>query len=297
MRAIAQLIMRSAAHAGGVAAVTGLTGLILPPLVMVSGAAVALYTLRRGARAGMQAIVVAILVLGIVALLGGGLMPFAALPVGTWLPAWLLALVLRSTASQSWMVVAAGLLGVIYLVTSQLVLGDPVNWWQTWLTGMVNELAAQNPEFNVSTVKVEVIASQMQSLLATAIVSTQTLTMLLARWWQSQLFNPGGFRAEFVAMRLPRIVLQGVAVLAVILWVIWHGDARSEVLAGYALVLVVMFSITGLALTHWTIGHQQWSVWWLVVAYVVFLRLPAIAALVGVVDTVFDLRKVLVRRQ
>ena len=59
MRGLATLIMRGSPMAALVAAVSGVLALLMPPLALIGGAAVALVTLRRGPQQGLLVLVLA----------------------------------------------------------------------------------------------------------------------------------------------------------------------------------------------------------------------------------------------
>ena len=53
----------------------------------------------------------------------------------------------------------------------------------------------------------EAIAPMISTFMVSGYVINLTVALLLARWWQSALFNPGGFKAEFLTLRLPEKLL------------------------------------------------------------------------------------------
>ena len=85
-------------------------------------------------------------------------------------------------------------------------LEDIQKWWREWFETW-KEYAASGPAQEQLEQAYEVISPMLSAIFASGFVASLILTLLLARWWQSALFNPGGFRKEFYALRLPRILV------------------------------------------------------------------------------------------
>ena len=110
--------------------------------------------------------------------------------------------------------------------------------------------------------------------------------MLLARWWQAVLYNPGGFREEFHQLRLqPRL-----AMLLALLFVL--ASFGVPVLSGWVLYFIMPMFFAGLALVHGLIGLKKMSGIWLAAFYMILLN-PLVAQLLTVtalIDSWYDFR-------
>ena len=96
MNFLATYIMRGRIQAMIVASTLALLSLIFPPVSVLSSAAVALVTLRRGAFEGLFILVCSSVAAGLLGLLALGNYQFALLYVMVlWLPVWLISIVLR----------------------------------------------------------------------------------------------------------------------------------------------------------------------------------------------------------
>ena len=115
-------------------------------------------------------------------------------------------------------------------------------------------------------------------------------TVALARWAQSVVYNPGGFGAEFHALRLgaPVAVFAGVVFVAGVL-------TGVPLLTNLALVLVVMYSVQGVAVMHGVVAGANLHWAWLVPPYVLATVLPphmlAMFAMLGLIDFWVDFRR------
>jgi len=115
-------------------------------------------------------------------------------------------------------------------------------------------------------------------------------SIVLARWWQSLLYNPGGFGEEFRALRLDAIPAAVLALLSLIC-------AYAGVdFAFWAIVLSAPLLVAALALVHHVVNAKELGINWLIGFYLlaVYFFMPTaliLLALIGLLDAVFNLRK------
>jgi hypothetical protein len=292
MKALAAFVMRGRSTAALVAAAAAVLFWLFPPFLIVSGATVALVTLRRGAAEGA----------GLMALAGLGAVALTGLALGTpwpmldvlpacWLPVWLLALVLRATVSLSRAVQAAALLGLLGVAGFYLALGDPAVWWGGVLGQWERELAALAPTDRAALDQLLALLKEWAPYLpgqATGAALLFVLAgLLLGRWQQALLFNPGGFQPEFHQLRLGRpLAALTLALFGVALWSTWPP------LANLMLVLGLLYTVQGFALVHAVAFKRRLSPAWLLLFYLLLL-VPALSQLVmalGVADAWADFR-------
>ena len=292
MKALAAFVMRGRSTAALVAAVAAVLFWLFPPFLIVSGATVALVTLRRGAAEG--AWLMALAGLGAVALTGLALgTPWPMLDVlpTCWLPVWLLALVLRTTVSLSRTVQAAALLGLLGVAGFYLVLGDPAIWWSgvlgQWEQALAPLAPADRPTLDQLLALLREWAPYLPGQAVGAALLFVLAGLLLGRWQQALLFNPGGFRPEFHELRLGRplaalaLALFGAAMLS-----------GSPPLSNAALVLSLLYTVQGVALVHAVAFRRRLSPAWLLLFYLLLL-VPLLSQGVmalGVADAWADFR-------
>ncbi len=297
MNALASYIMRGPIQALLVTAAFALTSLIpvLGILSILSGAAVALVTLRHGAKQGMQVLVGASLISSLFMYFTMGTLALGLIFVlFLWLPLWLLALLLRRTASWSITLDAAVAMGVLVVVIIYIATGDPVQWWTLMLGQVFDVMAAQNTTMELGLMREQLpkIAEWMTGMLAGAFVLGLIASIMLARWWQSLLFNPGGFRQEVYGLRQSRIAT--MVVLALLLLSIMKFGVVSRLAADLMVIAVVVYSVAGLALVHALVAVTGKHRGWLVALYVVMFIVPphAMTALAGIgfADSWMDFR-------
>lgn len=295
MKSLAAFVMRSRWSAALVASVAAVSFWLFPPLLIVSGAVVALVTLRRGAVEGSLIMALAgAVAAGLIWQVLGAPWPMLDVLLAVWLPVWLLALVLRATISLSRTIQVATLLGLLGVAGFYLVLGDPAIWWSALLGNFQEQLAALAPSGPTSD---QALLEQWLELLKEwapwlpgqavgAVLLAVLLALLLGRWWQALLFNPGGFRPEFHELRLG----QPLAILALMLFgaVLLSGWPP---LANGLLVLGMPYTVQGVALVHAVVFKRRLSPAWLVLFYLLLIPfLSQLVMVLGVVDAWTDFR-------
>jgi len=292
MHGFAGFIMRGRSQAALVASGTAVLSLIIPVLGIVSAAAVALVSLRRGGVEG--------LVVGLIAGVTSGLLVFVALgsPLSAfgfalvlWMPVWVLSVALRRTRSLTWVIEMAGLFGLVIVVGVRLFGGDPVEYWSQVLEPLRASLVeGQVIDEAGSRVLVAGLARWMTGAFAAAFYFQVLLSLFLGRWWQALLYNPGGFGGEFRAFRLSRI-LGGLAIVLLALLLV----NRDALWAAELLVLLTpLLLLQGVAVIHGLVHAFAASRGWLIGFYVLlFVLMPYAELLVaglGLADVWIDVR-------
>lgn len=265
----------------------------LPLLDLLAAAVLALVTLRHGPREAAWVAALAGIALWMTdIILGIPVTRFIALLVISWLPVVLLATTLRATTSPARVLQAVALLGCGVVVGIHAALGDPAPVWQeVALTRILPWLDAAGVEYDRAAVEdgLPAISGLMTGLAAGFWIITQWLAVVLGRWWQSLLVNPGGFRREFHTLRLG----QGITLIAGALFV--AAPLTGLPLAvNLALVLLLVFALQGLAVVHGIVGQARMHWVWLAGMYILLLVLPphmiGLLALAGFADQWVDFR-------
>ena len=279
MRGLAEFIMRGRWQALGVA-VLGSGSLLFG---WVSAAAIALVTLRNGSASGGWLTLWAILPAIIIAVISGDTGSVLLL-LGTFS----LAVILRESVSLSLAVMAsvplALLGGAALTLFNGVFLQELVATFNQALAQFEQELAqgeAAEMVFNAVSVP------QVAALLATGNVVIALLSLILGRYWQASLYNPGGFGEEFRALRLPVGAVLLMASTALILW--WMGaDWRV-----WSAVVVLPLTVVGFSLLHAFAKRAGKGVTWLALMYALWIVIDPVKWLwVGcvVIDTFADVR-------
>jgi len=111
--------------------------------------------------------------------------------------------------------------------------------------------------------------------------------LLLARWWQSLLYNPDGFQQEFHGLRFDRVIGSGLMTAVVACNVLAPEYMTWASLFGLPLLLA------GLGLAHYVVKAKKQGVVWLIVLYVGLVLigpLSMVLIVVGFLDSFLNLR-------
>jgi hypothetical protein len=286
MRALAEFVMRGRAQAIGVVAI----GVLLPLFPWVGIAAAALVALRKG---GTDAVIV--LGWGLLAAftafwLWGDITPVAALVAMAasavtlrWSSSWVLALVVLSAVC----LVAASLLNLF---------GDTyVNHWVALWAEFQRVLVKLQPDLSPEAVA-EFIrtsgggfnAAQVSGGVGARAVVFGFTSLVLGRYWQGLLYNPGGFGLEFRQLRLPPLIVLALIGLGAVL--LMAGTDYGVWLQMAILPIVA----AGLALVHGMATLKGWTRAPLVTMYMAlfFLSGPTVVVLflLATIDSWVDFR-------
>ncbi len=298
MRALAGLIVAGPLQAVLVIALCTVLSFLAPPLTSVlsygGSAALALFSLFRGALAGALVMLGAALLTGLLA----GLLVQHGLAVAMtslllWVPIWLAAAVLRETRSLAMAMLVLSGLAMAGVLLVFILFGDPGPWWLAHLQEMLDSVAVQQDVDRAALKEfAQQVAPFMTGALAAGLSFAALACLVLGRWWQSLLVKPGALRAEFYAMRLNRTLsLLGLGII--VLAALDFGGLSSLALQ-WALVVTVLFLFVGLAVVHATLANLKAARGWLIAIYILMSLLPQVLLMVvatGMLDPWLDLRR------
>ncbi len=279
MRALAQYVMRGPLQAGGVAAVTT----AVPLLFWVGAAVVGLVILRLGISQGLH--------IGLWALLpalGWSIFGQDPTALAVLLQVMLMASLIRTTLSWEKALLAGSFLAIVTGLMLPVV-------YPGLLDDLVQAGVSFYQQYNAEIAKSlgddldKVIRDTMNASMAGTYLATGVGMTMLARSWQAGLYNPGGFRKEFHALRLS----PPIAVLCAVTMVLGPMLGLNSMLLAWAAGTPLF--LTGLALVHGIVGLKKLSGNWLAMFYVALILLgPSLMILLVVlafVDSWLDIRR------
>ena len=278
MRALAQYVMRGPLQAGGVAAVTT----AVPLLFWIGAAVIGLVILRLGIRQGLN-----IGLWALIPALGWAVYGQDPTSLVVLLQVMLMASILRTTLAWE----KALLSGAFLAILSGLML--PV-MYPALLNDLVQTGVSFYEQYNAEVARslgsdLElIIRDTMNASMAGTYFATAVGMTMLARAWQAGLYNPGGFRKEFHALRLS----PAIAVVCALTMVIGPVLGLNSMLLAWAAGTPLF--IAALGLVHGVVGRKQLSGNWLAMFYLALVLLgPSLMLLLLVlafVDSWLDIR-------
>jgi len=285
---LAAYIMRGRMQAMIVASTLALLSLMMPPVSVVSSASVALVTLRRGAFEGLYVVVCSSVAAGLLGFFLLGNYQFALLyGMVLWVPVWLISIILREGRHLSLAVEIAVLIGVLGVVGFYLYDTESATMWKSILSRMV---PANAPVEDIQRT-VDVLSHYMTGVVAAGTVFGLLFGLFLGRWWQSVLYNPGGFRQEFLSLSThPRLAIGSIVVVAIALL---SSGVVSEIFWNITILLFVLYVFIGAAVLHTVFASMKMSRYLVPMFYLTLFLIPHAmlpVAIVGLSDAWLNLR-------
>lgn len=269
--------------------------LFLPLVGLLSSASAALVALRKGGLEAARVIGSAALVLAIAGALFSGSVA-APLLYGAllWVPIWIVALVLRQTYQFGWALELAAFMGLLGVTIVYAVVADPAEMWQERFRILLAPLLERSGSADLARIDQVGMwfAPYLTGIVAAGSVFSIALSLILARWWQAALFNPGGFAAEFGSMRLHKAT--HFFALGCLLLAYLGTLTVSEYFRNVLIVLCVPFVMLGLSIVHRLLSAKAGKRFWLAGLYVLATVVPQIlvpVALLGITDAWVDWRQ------
>ncbi|TCS40161.1 hypothetical protein [Reinekea marinisedimentorum] len=272
MLGLARYAMKSPLHTGVLAALFAAT----PLLYFVSAALVALTTLRHGITYGTRTLLMA---------MAGGLVSWylSGVPLSllVLVLVTLLAEVLKATQSWSRTLILGSVIGLVLAFIAQNLFAAQ---FDSILDG-IQQVFMTNGAGSVESQLLEMTRDWVGFILISSQLAEAVLTLLLARYWQAGLYNPGGLKGEMQALRFTRqeVVFLVAAVLVSVLY-----------LPGAVMLFGIPLAFVGMALLHGIVTKLGLGGQWLVALYigaVMFIQfiLPLLV-LVVIADSMIDLK-------
>lgn len=265
---------------------------MLPFAYLISGSVIALITLRKGPAVALQILIASLLALQVFSVIAGmSLQLSLAYALVIWLPVWLSATALRLFERQGLLILAAGLLAASLIVVIYLSIGDVAGWWQQWLAVMLEKTV---PPEHIDQYKgvLEPAASMVNAMMVAGLMLNIIMSVMCARWWQSRLFNPGAFRKEFYALRLPSVLLPLSAIIVLLVFTL--AEPWRDMLRDIMVILMFMYLLQGISSVHRNVDKLKLSTAWIVSMYCLLILLPQMGlfiACLGMTDVYVDWRR------
>ncbi len=249
----------------------------------ISAAVLALVTLRKGAGPGLGLLAWALLPSGALLYAYGDSGPLTLL-VGTMV----LAVVLRSTVSLPLAVLSSIPVGVLTGVALAAFGGEYLDQVVKVFGDFLATMEQQLSQGGEAVVLARPDARQIAGMMGAGTAASSVMCLLLARYWQAALYNPGGFGQEFRALYYPAAVTTALALGAIAL------AAMGAQYRTWAMICVLPLALAGLALVHARAAARGQGKGWLTGFYVAWLIFDPVKLLVvfaAIADSWFNFRQ------
>jgi len=261
--------------------------LLLPAPQLTSGVILVLLVLAQGTKLALvEASIAASVLLTVSLLFGVSIASIATLMAGTWVPVFLLALLLLGSRSLTLTMQVSVIIAALALVGFYVVVVDPVAFWQPYITTMVEIVKQNNLQLNTELLSAEVMT--VSAVLAFWVL--YSVGLLLGYALYKGLPQETGNFGRFRDLSFGRVIAFTMALTSLLAFVV---DAAW--LQNLAFVLFVVFWMQGLAIVHWLHGQGQLPLAAVIAVYVLlpFLQVLLMTALAvfGYTDAWFGFRR------
>ena len=277
MKALVEFILRGRLQALAVA----LIGSFFP---LISSAVIALASLCKGAKEGTLLFLWLSLALVLAQRAGAENSLLTAVSISSLGIMVFTASVHRVLAAWQWTLLASVLVAVICAQGFGLFMGSSVTALVAKAQEMLNAVTSEEQTRS----SVSLTESMVLGLIATIFAVGWVMSLMLARWWQAGIKNPGGFQKEFHSFAIDA----NIAVMLIL--VLIGGQFFSKNTQIWADLAALPLFIAGIALVHYMVKLFNQGKQWLAFLYagIIILGKPVTLILVvlGLTDSLIDLR-------
>lgn len=283
MLPLAEWVMRGRGQAIAVIIAGLLTSPLIWPNSILASAVIALVTLRTGSKNGLT-------------LWFWSLLPALALVmIGSYMPLLLvsvslaISLQLRQTQSWSYVLMSLSIMGLLAAYLLQVFAAETLVIYVDVIHQALTNIQAKVDDASVYQALLQVVDSSfIAGMFAIVLVLSSFFALVLARYWQAGLYNPGGFQQEFHKLRLDKVWM-AISALLLLLFL-----SLGEQYITWVWIILLPMLIAGVALFHAMAKHRKLRKHWYVIFYCILLLgdVPKILLVVmALVDSVVDFRK------
>ena len=296
MKFLANYIMRGRTQAIMVASSLALLALIMPPVSIVSSAAIGLVTLRQGIKEGAYTLVCACwaaAILGFI-LLGDYYLPLSY-GLMLWIPVWMIATILREGRHLFLAIQIVVIIAILAVVGAYLYQPELGLLWNEWLNGFIEPMITQSrTDLNSEEIQASLKVFYhfvMTGLVAELYVLTLLSGLFLARWWQSVLYNPDGFIKEYLSLQ----GRQGLGLFSLVVLIVgWMSSGLiAEICWNISLILICLYAFLGTVILHVSFLNMKMKKFLVPFVYITLVLIPHLVfpmAILGLADTWLNLR-------
>jgi hypothetical protein len=278
LKALAEFILRGRLQA----LIVALIGSFFP---LISSAAIALVSICKGAKEGTLLFLWVSLALVLIQQAGSENPLLTAVSIASLGIMVIAATVHKVLASWQWTLLAIVAVAVAISQALGIFMESSVTNLVATAQEMLSNVKSQEQDAQMS---IGLTDSMLLGLVATILAVGSMMSLMLARWWQAGIYNPGGFQKEFHSYTIDA----KIAVLLVVILILGQFLPQSSKL--WAELAVLPLLVAGIALVHFIVKLFGQGKQWLAFVYVGMIMVgkpvTLILVLLGLTDSLIDLR-------
>ena len=191
----------------------------------------------------------------------------------------------RVLASWQWTSLVTVIVAVVCALAFGLLMGSSVTAFMATLQQILDVVKSQQQDAQLSLVLSETI---LLGLVATILAIGSIASLMLARWWQAGVQNPGGFQKEFHSFTIE------AKIAALLIAIVLAGQILPQSSQIWTDLAVLPLLIAGIALVHFAVKlfgqGRQWLAFLYVGMIMVGKPVTLILVILGLTDSLIDLR-------
>jgi hypothetical protein len=278
LKGLAEFILRGRLQA----LVVALIGSFFP---LISSATIALVSICKDAKEGTLLFLWVSLALMLIHQAGSENPLLTAVSIASLGIMVIAATVHKVLASWQWTLLAIVIVAVVISLSFGILMDSSVTSLVATAQQMLTSVNNQEQDTQLS---IELTESMLLGLVATILAIGSMMSLMLARWWQAGIYNPGGFQKEFHSFTIEA----KVAVLLVV--IVLTGQLLPNSSQLWAELAALPLLVAGIALVHFTVKLFGQGKQWLAFLYVGMIMVgkpvTLILVVLGLTDSLIDLR-------
>jgi len=252
---------------------------------LISSAAIALVSLCKGAKEGTLLFLWVSLLLVLIQQMSSENPLLTAVSIASLGMMVLAATVHRLFALWQWTLLTTIVVAVVCALGFGLLMSSDVTAFMAMVQGMLEAVKNQQQDAQLN---LSLTEPMLLGLVATILAIGSMMSLMLARWWQAGIYNPGGFQKEFHNFTID------AKIAALLIAIVLAGQLFSKSYQLWTDLAVLPLLIAGIALIHFAVKLFAQGRQWLACLYVgiMILGKPVTLALVvlALTDSLIDLR-------
>lgn len=282
MQRIVRLIVERRPHLSTIPiALSFLFGLFFRPFMLMTTVTVAFVALCCGRTMTVKAIVGSLVLVSFFSLIFSLGLPYLILALSLWLPMSVSAIVHRNYGNFCFSLLAIAVFVFLYLCLFRVSVESVDSFWLGKVSNFLSKLPVN--ELNLTESEIALISSQVHLWSIVLFKLFLVGSLLVSRWYQSKMYNPGGFSKEFLSITFPKFFAI-VLLLCLLINVSEIMPAeQSGIFGDVSILIMLLYFFQGLSVIHFRGREKNLAAGWFTALYFLILLLPQFVGLIIIV--------------
>ena len=198
----------------------------------------------------------------------------------------------KALASWQWTILTAMAVSSVIALSCGLLMQVHIETLISQVKEFLSEISSGQNQTSVQLVMTE---PMLLGLVAMILSAGSIISLMISRWWQSLIHNPGGFQNEFHSFKIE----SKIAVVLVV--VTLAGILLPKEYQFWVQMVAMPLVLAGIALIHFAVKLQNLGGHWLLLLYVTLLlfatKVAVFIIVLAVADSFLDIRSRLVEHK